>query len=257
MGHIHLLRLPGTKRWREVAELLAGEAAPEEILAASAVAAETQLAGLADEPGYVEALRLLALIPQAARDAHFGARLREIGLAVRDAPSLADLVMGVARRLEAESGSRSHLPELVRGALLAALTRRIGDALPSLLAPEAGDVQAAAARLARPELFAAAARDFLGQLTGDLLAGYLDRALSGHVGPGRRFGDARDRAGFDAALRQYCAEATRIVREFAGGWYGKTLFREGTIDTKNAAAFGAVALRKIIEELKRKRGADD
>ena len=57
------------------------------------------------------------------------------------------------------------------------------------------------------------------------------------------------------ALDQYCSEATRIIREFAEGWYGKTLYRDGTITAERAAAFGAVAFKKIGEELRRKREA--
>jgi hypothetical protein len=62
-----------------------------------------------------------------------------------------------------------------------------------------------------------------------------------------------ERNAFDRALEQYCSEATRIIREFSGAWYGKTLAREGTISQERAAAFSAVALKKIGAELQRKR----
>ena len=86
------------------------------------------------------------------------------------------------------------------------------------------------------------ARMFFGHLTGEALSSWLDRTLSTHVGPGRRFAHVGERSAFDAALNQYCAEATRMIREFSGGWYWKTLQRRGRIDTSDAAAFAAVAL---------------
>ena len=47
-----------------------------------------------------------------------------------------------------------------------------------------------------------------------------------------------------------------MIREFSGGWYWKTLQRRGTHRNVRAAAFAAVAFKKIIEELREKRGAD-
>ena len=48
-------------------------------------------------------------------------------------------------------------------------------------------------------------------------------------------------------------EATRIIREFAAGWYGKSLSMGQVIGTKEATVFGAIAFKKIVEELSRKR----
>ena len=110
-------------------------------------------------------------------------------------------------------------------------------------------------RLGTSARFSPLARAFFSRLVSETLSSYLDRTLSSHVGSGQRFGDMGGRAAFDAALDQYCAEATRIIREFSGGWYGKTLHREGRIESRHAAAFGAVAFKKITEELSRKQGA--
>ncbi|WP_417208433.1 hypothetical protein [Antarctobacter sp.] len=45
-----------------------------------------------------------------------------------------------------------------------------------------------------------------------------------------------------------CRETTRIIREFSGGWYGKTLHREGGFNSVEAARFGHVALKKIVDD---------
>lgn len=87
MGHIHLATLPGTKRWREVVELLDARAGADAVVAATAYAAQKDLDTLAKDPVLATAVRLLALIPQAARGESFGARLREISITGWSSPA--------------------------------------------------------------------------------------------------------------------------------------------------------------------------
>jgi hypothetical protein len=117
-------------------------------------------------------------------------------------------------------------------------------------------VQRAAATLTNSRPFSTYTRSFFNRLLSEALRSWLDRTLSAQVGPDRYFSGVRDRAAFDQALAQYCSEATRIIREFAGGWYGKTLHREGHVATRHAVAFGAICLKKITEELRVTRGSD-
>ena len=76
MGHIHLGVLPRTKKWREVVDLLAAGFPDEQVVAASAIASERDFANAVHDPVFVEAVRLLALIPQAARSDDFDDGLR-------------------------------------------------------------------------------------------------------------------------------------------------------------------------------------
>ena len=92
MGHNTLGVLPRNKFWREVVALLGDGAATEEVVAASAKAAERDMLGAAGDPVFVEAVRLLLNIPLAARSEDFGRALRDIGLPVGDQPELLDLV---------------------------------------------------------------------------------------------------------------------------------------------------------------------
>ena len=255
MGHIHLATLPGTRQWREVVKLLNERAGAATVVAASAVAAEKSLALAATDPTMAAAVRLLALIPQAARSRDFAGALRQLNAAVPDAPMLADLTVGVAAALEREqlAGPRTDFSEIARRALVGTLSAQIGDALPGLFEADARDVQRVAAQLGRPDVFSRAARAFFGRLLADTLGYWLDRTLSAEIGPDARIQSLGDRNAFDRALEQYCSEATRIIREFSGAWYGNTLSREGTISRDRAAAFSALALKKIGDELQRKR----
>jgi hypothetical protein len=259
LGHIHLGTLPRSKSWRQVVDLIDARASVDDVAAAAAVAAERELKRAAEDDVYVEAVRLLAAVPQAALQSDFRAALAAAGLDVPARPGLLDLVGALGERLDAESRRRgwgTDFGELTRRALLTTMLRHVGDALPGLLEATPEDVQAAASRLGQPRAFAALARDFFTELTRQSLANWLDRALSAQIGPDAGFPHAGARAAFDAGLEQYCYEATRIVREFSAGWYAKTLQRTGRIGTDEARIFGAVAFKKIGEELRRKHAVD-
>jgi hypothetical protein len=260
LGHIHLGRLPGTRKWRAVSDLIAAGSDVESIAAASAVAAERQLAAAARDPVFVEAVRLLALIPQAAKQDDFTQALREIGIDAPAHPSLLDLMIATTAALDrytASGATRSDFGELSARALADSLASAIGPRLPGLFQPNAADVQAEIAKLAKSDAFSNLARQFFGRLVSETLSSWLSRGLSAHVGKDRAFSGAVDRSAFDAALNQYANESTQIIKVFAGGWYGKTLYRDGTITSERAAAFGAVAFKKINEELTRKRARDE
>ncbi len=255
MGHVHLGVLPGTRKWREVVDLVEGGASDDLVIASAAIAAERDLSRAVDDRVFIESLRLLAALPDAARVDDLASGLRDIGIEVSGSPDLMDLVVGLGERLDRVSpaGSGTDFTELARRALLTTVTREVGSVLPGLLEPTTGDLQGALRRLGSSRVFAALARAYFTSLLSGTLRYWLDRTLSAQIGPGRRFTDLVDRRAFDAALDQYCLEGTRIVREFAAGWYGKSQ-REGTrIGTTEATRFGSVAFKKIIEELGRKR----
>jgi hypothetical protein len=257
MGHIHLGVLPQTKKWREVVSLLQNSATNEAVVAASAIAAERDLAMAASNPVFVEAVRLLLMIPYAARSEDFGSALRAIELNVATGPGLLDIVTAVGDQLDRVARAslvRTDFGELAGRALIATLTEQIGNAMPGLFGATAADVRIEAQRLSRPRGIAELSRAFFGRLLSDTLSSWLDRTLALQTGSGRRLADAGARSAFDLALGQYTHEATRIIQEFTPGWYGKRLHEAGRIDTPQAAAFGAVAMKKITEELRRKRG---
>ena len=57
------------------------------MISASAVAAEGTLQRAVDDAVFIEAVRLLAMIPQAAGDPEFGRALRELGIPARHDPT--------------------------------------------------------------------------------------------------------------------------------------------------------------------------
>lgn len=260
MGHIHLGVLPRSKQWRQVVELLGSGAADEAVFAAAAIAAEKDLARAADDAVFVEAVRLLLMIPFAARGDDFGQALRDCDLPISSTPDLFEISAAAGARLDEiarAAGRRSDFGELAGRALIGTLNDQIGQSLPGLFEATDRDVQIEAQRLSRPSGVAVLTRAFFGRLLSDSLSYWLDRTLATQTGPGRRLPDAGARSAFDVALQQYAHEATRIIQEFAPGWYGKRLHEDGRVGSPQAAAFAAVAMKKITEELRRKRDADD
>jgi hypothetical protein len=84
---------------------------------------------------------------------------------------------------------------------------------------------------------------------------YLSRELANHIGQDGRFRADADRRRFDAALATHCIEASRIVQDFAGGWYGTTVWRDGDLSREAAARFAGVAFKKLRAELGRRADA--
>lgn len=259
MGHNTLGVLPRTKLWQDVVRLLDSEAADSDVVAASARAAERDMLAAAGDPVFVEAVRLLLNIPVAARSEDFGQALRDAGLTIGDQPELLELVTAVTERLDAvrrDTRVRSDFGEIAARALTRTLSAAIGDALPALFGATPEDVQAVARKMSWAKGISGFSREFFGTLVSGTLSYWLDRTLALQVGEYRRFPTVADRHAFDRELDHYSSEATRIIKEFSSGWYGKTLHREGGFGSTDAATFGAVALKKTVSQL-RARSADD
>jgi hypothetical protein len=259
MGHIRLGTLPKTQKWEQVVGLIAGGADVERIAAASADAAEYRLERASQDQGLAHAFWLLTQIPKAARQSDFADQLKRLGLEVSSKPTLLEIVGAFTNAVDrhvSTRGNRSDLGEMAQHAAAETLTTLAGRELPSLFGPTAGDVQLAFAKLGTSDRFSIVARDFFSRLTSRSLGYFLSRELSKHVGPNKRFAAVSEHSDFNAALDLHCREASRIIKEFSGGWYGKTLFQEGDISPDKASQFAHVAFKKLRDELRKRRGAD-
>lgn len=260
MGHTHLVRLPATRKWRDVVGLLDRSAPPEEVLSATAAAVERDLANAAHDPVFVASIRLLCQVPKAAQADNFAASLRHEGLDVGSNPGLLDIAIAATIQLDGvrrQSRSANDFSELSARALVSTLSDVIGAALPGLLEASTESLKIEVRKFASPDGFERLSRVFFGKLLDGSLRYWLDRTMPAPSGDEQRLRTMSDRAKFDAAISQYVAEATRIIREFSRGWYAKSAAAVGSVPNERAAAFGYVAFKKIGEELRRKRGADD
>ncbi len=259
MGHVRLGTLPKSRKWLQVVNLLAEGADAGAIATASSDAAENSLANTAKDPALVYAFWLLTQIPLAARTDNFAAELRRIGLKVGDEPTLMEVVGAftdaVDRQIR-ETGPRSDLGEMAQMAASEALATVAGRDLPGLFGPSPQDVKLAIGKLASTNQFSVLARDFFARLTKRHLDYYLSRELSNHVGADGRFKSIAEHSEFNAALDLHCREASRIIKEFSGGWFSKKNF-ENALTPDEAGKFAYIAFKKIRDELRKRRGDDE
>lgn len=258
MGHNLLRNLPTSRKWRDVVALLEGPADVHEIAAAAGRAADGALKNASDDPVLDEATWLMAALPFVARGDGFEERLEQIGLR-RDALSdLFSLSAAISERLDTrafETGGRTDLGEMAQASLVESLIDAIEPQLPSLFAPEPAECRKALGRLSSGDRFAALARDFFARLSHRALDHYLSRELTNHVGRDRRFATDQQRRAFDEAIAQHCREASLIVEDFAGDWYGKHVWRGEGLDRDAARGFIDHGFRKLRSELKRRQDA--
>jgi hypothetical protein len=253
MGHTRLGELPRTRKWQQVVALIEGGAGTWQVANATMAAAERGLNLAAQDKGLVETLWLLTQLPLAARADDFAGELRRAGLDVSDSPTVMEIVGAFADAIDARlanNGGRTDLGEMAQMAAAETISGEIGSRTHGLFDTTPQDVKAAFSSLATPKQFSGFARQFFGRLVNKTLDYFLSRAMSYHVGEGRRFATLAQMSEFSGALALHCREASRIVEEFAGGWFSKTNWEKGGISRQDAAGFAHVAMRKLADELK-------
>ena len=259
MGHQHLLKLPKSREWQAVVGLIAGGAAVTEIAAATSRAAERSMIEAANDDTVRQSFYLLTQLTIAGKHPDFTVRLRRIGINVSDEPDLIEIGSAMMDAIDIHiqsGGSRSDYGEIAQLAAVESLQAVAGRETADLFGPDSMRVAATLRQLADPSRFAVLARDFFARLTRRHLNFYLSRELSAHVGNGRRFPTLAAHEEFDQALELHCREASRIIRDFATGWFAKHVYHGDGVDSHLAGRFVAKAARKIRDELRHRQVAD-
>jgi hypothetical protein len=254
MGHIRLGNLPRTKPWSEVVGLIAGGAGTAQVATATINAAEKGLGVAVKDKGLVETIWLLAQLPLAARMPNFAAELRDRGVSVSDSPGLSEIVAAVSEAIDAKmpnNRGRTDLGEMAQMAASETITEVIGGRTNGLFGTSADDVKREFAKLATSKQFGAFARDFFARFTTKCLDYFVSRAVSYHLGEGRRFTTLAEQSEFSKALKTHCREASKIVESFSGDWLSKWNWEtKGQISRNDIAAFTSYAMTKLVSELK-------
>jgi hypothetical protein len=255
VGHIRLGRLPKTRRWREVVELLDTSPALTGAVAASVVeAADTRLRQLGTEPALSYCYWLLTRVAWASRSEHFVTELAQLGLVVRPGTSTIAFISQVAdivRHENAGAVESGHFVELGSQALRHALAETVGEHGGSLFGSSLEDLQTAFRKYSTSTQFGRLSHRFFADLFARTLRSLVARELPNHTGGGRPIVNIDQGIEFSQALDTYARQAARIMQGFAEGWYSKQNWEsKGEISRDDAQAFVAVALRKLRMELK-------
>ncbi len=254
MGHQRLGRLPGTRKFRQVIDLIANGADVAEIAAATSIAAESQMIDASNDPAVRQAVWLLTQIPAAARQEDFATALKRLGLRVSENPTLVEVVAAMSDAIDrsvSRTGGRTDLGEMAQQSAAESLSAVVGRES-DLFGVTPDRIKAILGGLGTEKQFAVLARDFFSRLSRRQLSYFLSRELAQHVGAGQRFHSVREHRDFEAALDLHCREASRIIKEFSGEWFSKHTY-EGGITEAKAGRFAHVAFKKLREELQHRR----
>ena len=259
MGHIRLGKLPKSRRWTQVIDLLRLGGSADELAAATAFAAESELNSAKSDPVFAQAVWLLVQLPLAARSPNFEGGLAALGLAPEADQSLLALTTAASNAIDRQVAGRfgrTDLGELARQAATETLMAFLSSTGPGFFDTPADALKRELARLGTKANFAALMREFFARLTLKTIEYYLSRELPNHVGSGKFLPTIDHEIAFRSALGQHCREASLIVEAFAGGWYSKAIY-DGTLNPASTKRFAAYALSKMHDELRARRATDE
>lgn len=260
MGHQRLGTLPAHRQLPEIVRyLLDGGTPTAELVDEVTDVGRNALTHAAKDPVFLEALWLLARLPQAASSTAFAKALADLGFPARPPASLAELLAVFDNTLERVQrrfpGAGTDLGELARQAALSALAETLQPRLPTLWQPTAEDVRHCLTSLRSPEAFADLAQRFYSRWVERVIHYFIDRNLHRMIGPERATKSLHDLDAFNAAIRRHCDEASLIMRGFARDWLGKHVYRDGRMLTRgDVARFASYSAEKLHLELAQRRG---
>lgn len=263
MGHVRLGRLPRTRKWREVVDLIAAGADAAQVACATLRAAEQAFSyrSVSQDAGFNQAVWLITQLGLSAQASDPIQYLREHDISIPPQVSPLGLVAAFSDAMDGyvnRSGARSDLSELAHRALVDAVGSRLGPKTDGQLFGTTQDtVKDALATFGNPREFAHLSRAFFSRLTRECMDYYLSQTLNSQVGEHRRFASTNEKAQFDEALTVHCREAARIVEQYSADWFSKHRFEEdGRISRESVQGFASWAMKKMTAELKAGAHAD-
>jgi hypothetical protein len=260
MGHIRLNRLPRTRRWQDVIALLNNpDSSSKDIFHKTLYAAELGLKVAAKDEGLIRAFWLLSRVVNAAGGRDFPEKLKDMGLNVSDAPSVFDVAGAFSEYIDnyvTKVGRRSDISAMASSSALECLTVMCSNGTANLFEISPEDARTSLNKLSTKSNFSKLGHEFFARFVYRYISYLLSRELSNYVGPGKKLPDIKSHTEFNDALNLFCRQATRIIDEFAGGWYSKTVY-EGMLTFDKTAGFIHVAFKKLCAEFRRGGGAKE
>lgn len=251
MGHIRLGRLPKSRIWKEVVELL--DRQPDDIPGIAAAVLDASAEALERNSTIAAASRAFLVLLQLAQASERGdivGEFRRQGLQVSEETPFLTAVADLGDRLRETSPSVDHYGDFAGLALRRALLETVGTQGPSLFGSTVEQLGEGFRRWGGGEQFGRITRLFFGDFIARSLSAAVDREVSKHVGGELAFGDAGQSRAFSDALDRYARETAAIVQRFATEWYAKNHWQsKQALGARHARSFSAVALRKLRSDL--------
>lgn len=254
MGHTRLGRLPKTRAWVQVIDLLETNVDNiPQVTRATLKATDAQLKRLSTDPAVSYCFWLLTRVTWLARSDDFAMRLPEIGVNPQTASSAFTFISQLtdhARVKAAEHPESGVFAEIASLSLRQALAQTVAEHSRTLFGTGLEDVQRACRAYSTRKQFGVLAKYFFAHFLSRSLQYFLNKELSNHIGPQHALNDVESAKEFNDALAAYSRQSARIMENFAAGWYSKHNWESrGQIPEEDASKFVAMALRKLRMEL--------
>ncbi len=254
MGHIRLGRLPKTKEWRRVLEVLeAPGLTAADLATATAAAAADRFESLQRDLSIGECVWTLVRIASASKSSDFAAELNDLGIDVNRASTGLGFVAEVGRVVQKriyELRQPSVFAEMAALSLKDVLAERVIEQAKSLFGTTLADVQSACSRFGTDKGFGEAARAFFARFTARTLQFFTDKELSNYIGDNKPIKGVSAARQLNLDMERFCRESALIVEEFASGWYSKqNWLTNRAIDRSLTLDFMYYALKKLQMEL--------
>jgi hypothetical protein len=254
MGHIRMGRLPKTRKWRQVVQLLdSPKSSSSEVAASVAKAAEDFFSKTKSDPALTYSYWLLTQITYRSRKDDYLGELRTIGLDIKGVDNVFDFLGRVANFTRSQTKIRKAtfpMSEFAQLSFRELLTETVGEYRHSLFGSTLDDIKYACRKYSSPNQFSKLARMYFTKVFKRGLQFFISKESPNKIGESCKFKDISSLSNFDAALETYCFQSAKIVEDFAEGWYSKRNW-EGEISEQHAKGFVAVAVDKLRAEIAR------
>jgi hypothetical protein len=259
MGDKRLGRLPKTRKWRQVVQLMDSGGDVGAIAASSLDAVRAGLTGASHDPAFINTLSGIFDFLDCAASHDLVGTMRQRGYDVPADATVFDIVQGLKSDLDSRIkplSRRSDLGEVAQNAFTETLLRHATATSASLFETTPETVQSNLKKQTSGEGMKSLMHDFFSSFTSRYLSYYLSRELSDHVGWNKRLGSVEGQREFEKAFDLYVRQTVRIADEFTPGWFGKTRFKRA-LDADSVAKFAHVAIKKICREFDRGGGGGE
>ncbi len=252
MGHIRVGRIPKTRNWRKVISLFdSTNISTTEIASATAEAAKDFFIKNRSDSTLAFTYWLLTQITYRARNANYLSELKTIGLDISNVKTVFEFLGRVTNYTNQQISLRGEnfpISEFARLSFNEVLTETIGHQYQSLFGLTYDDIQKNCAIYSNPNNFAKLARLFFSKVINRSLQFFISKESCNRIGNNKRFEDIETLSNFNGALETYCYQSSKIVEDFAKGWYSKRNWLGG-ITEKDARGFVSIAVQKLSDEI--------
>jgi hypothetical protein len=253
MGHLRLGRLYKSRKWVEVIDLLDhDDLSVPQISAATVRAAEKELLKLGTNPVLNYCFWLLVHITTSAKNNKLKSQLEQIGIKPDQISTTFTLISSlgdVIRNKSTEYDEINIFSEITNLTFRQTLTETIASQPKSLFGSSFEDIQNACSSYSSEKQFGLLARKFFSNLLSRSFTYFINKELSNHIGPEHVLANTESAIQFNNALNNYSYLTSKIVEDFAGGWYSKHNWETGgRISEEESLKFIAYALKKLRME---------